>query len=105
MQIFYICNKLPFNKLIKDIKAAPVHSIKKISFPFFLLVLYLCMANNLLYSQAYLITNIAGQRTPGYTGDGGPATIANLGNPTSVYADNTGNIYISDWGNSRLRVV
>jgi len=91
--------------LYRILKASPLHFIKKISFLFLLLVLYLFMANNLLYSQAYLVTNIAGQRTPGYTGDGGPATIANLGNPTSVYADNTGNIYISDWGNSRLRVV
>lgn len=63
------------------------------------------MANDLLYSQAYLITNIAGQRTAGYFGDGGPAIDSKLGNPTFVYAGNAGNIYISDWGNSRLRVV
>jgi sugar lactone lactonase YvrE len=78
---------------------------KRVAETIFILLLLLCGRFNLLYSQSYLITNIAGQRKFGYSGDGGLASNAHLGNPISVYADNAGNIYISDWGNSRLRVV
>lgn len=77
--------------------------IKRIASQFFGVVLF--AIPGLLYSQAYLITDVAGQGRIGYSGDGGPATNAHLNNPTSVFADNFGNIYISDWGNSRLRMV
>ena len=43
-----------------------------------------------------IITTIAGNGTPGYSGDGGPATAAQLNNLYGVVVDNTGNIYISD---------
>jgi len=68
-------------------------------------LLLLCAVPDLLHSQSYLITNIAGQRHYGYSGDGGAAVNAHLDNPIAVYADNAGNIYISDWGNARLRMV
>ena len=41
----------------------------------------------------------------GYSGNGGPATRAMLAHPQEVYTDNSGNMYISDWGNSCLRIV
>ncbi|MBT9333123.1 Ig-like domain repeat protein, partial [Paracidobacterium acidisoli] len=40
-----------------------------------------------------------------YSGDGGPATSAQLNNPTTVDLDNAGNLYILDAVNQRVRVV
>lgn len=51
------------------------------------------------------ITTIAGNGTAGYSGDGGPATAASLYAPSSVAADATGNIYIADMFNHRIRRV
>ena len=57
------------------------------------------------------ITTIAGDGTPGYSGDGGPATKAQLGTPFSpnygfaLAADNLGNLYIADGDNARIRMV
>ena len=42
---------------------------------------------------------------PGYLGDGGQATIAQLDVPLGVALDSTGNLYISDTGNNVLREV
>jgi len=43
-----------------------------------------------------IITTIAGTGTVGYTGDGGPATLATFDGPEAVALDAAGNIYISD---------
>jgi sugar lactone lactonase YvrE len=51
------------------------------------------------------ITTIAGNGTAGYRGDGGPATSAELNNPTAVAVDPHGDIEIADEGNQRIRVV
>ncbi len=69
-----------------------------------ILVLFICAGYNTLCSQTYIITDVAGS-IYGYSGDGGAATNAKLNNPISVFAGRDGNIYISDWGNSRLRLV
>ncbi len=50
------------------------------------------------------ITTIAGTGTQGYSGDGGPATSANLGYPVGVRMDASGNIYIAD-NNDTIRKV
>jgi uncharacterized protein (TIGR03437 family) len=42
------------------------------------------------------ITTIAGNGTFGFSGDGGPATNAQLRNPTGVAFDGSGNLYIGD---------
>ena len=51
------------------------------------------------------ISTIAGLGTQGFTGDGGPATIAQLNNPTGVAVDSAGNVYIVDYQNNRIRKV
>ncbi len=54
--------------------------------------------------SAQIITTIAGGGSSGL-GDGGQATNAELDRPTSVAKDNTGNVYITDRQNNRIRKV
>lgn len=51
------------------------------------------------------ITTIAGNGTPGFSGDGGRATLARLNKPWWVAVDNERNVYIADWANNRVRKV
>ncbi len=51
------------------------------------------------------ITTVAGTGTPGYGGDGGPAASAQLNTPFGVAVDGSGNIYVADSYNNRVRVV
>jgi uncharacterized protein (TIGR03437 family) len=51
------------------------------------------------------ITTVAGNGTPGFTGDGGPATSAELAGPRAVAVDAAGNLYIADSLNHRVRLV
>jgi uncharacterized protein (TIGR03437 family) len=56
--------------------------------------------------QLYLSSTIAGTPdSPGYTGDTGPATAAQLSSPLAVAVDSQGNLYISDYGNNLIREV
>ncbi len=50
-----------------------------------------------------LITTVAGNGIKGFAGDGGPATNASLAEPSSVFLDGAGTLYISDTGNQRIR--
>ncbi|MDY6992034.1 MAG: hypothetical protein SVR94_05435, partial [Pseudomonadota bacterium] len=52
-----------------------------------------------------IITTVAGNGERGYSGDGGPATSAQLHWPMGVAVDNAGNIYIADTKNQRIRRV
>jgi trimeric autotransporter adhesin len=52
-----------------------------------------------------ILSTVAGNGKVGYSGDGGPATSAQLSTPTSVAIDTAGNLYIADWNNSRIRLV
>ncbi len=52
-----------------------------------------------------LITTVAGNGTPGFSGDNGPATNAQLQNPFGVAVDSAGNLYIADTNNHRVRKV
>ncbi|HTB16755.1 MAG TPA: hypothetical protein VK708_01510 [Bryobacteraceae bacterium] len=54
-------------------------------------------------SPGGIITTIAGLGTPGYFGDGGPATGALLFFPHGVVVDPSGNVYISDTDNYIVR--
>ena len=49
------------------------------------------------------ITTAAGNGTRGYSGDGGPGTAAELNLGVGVAADTSGNIFIADIGNGRIR--
>ena len=48
---------------------------------------------------------LAGTYYGGFTGDGGPATAAELDEPTAICLDATGNIYICDGANERVRKI
>jgi sugar lactone lactonase YvrE len=48
---------------------------------------------------------VAGTGVPGFSGDGGPATRANLNWPVGVAVDAHGNLFIADNGNARIRRV
>jgi sugar lactone lactonase YvrE len=52
-----------------------------------------------------IITTIAGTGQPGYGGDGGPATQAQMSRPHSIALDGKGGLYIADIGNHRIRRV
>jgi len=52
-----------------------------------------------------MITTIAGTGERGFSGDGGPATEAQLNFPTDVFLDASGLLYIADNGNTRVRRV
>jgi N-acetylneuraminic acid mutarotase len=52
-----------------------------------------------------IITTIAGNGLQGFSGDGGPATSAELFGPHGVALDPFGNLYFADWGNSEVRKV
>jgi uncharacterized protein (TIGR03437 family) len=48
---------------------------------------------------------VAGNSRPGFSGDGGPATNAQLNAPQGIAVDKSGDIYISDSNNNRVRIV
>ena len=52
-----------------------------------------------------IITTYAGNGSPGYSGDGGPATSATFNGPTDLCTDIYGNLYIADHGNLCVRKV
>ena len=52
-----------------------------------------------------VITTVAGTGSRGYNGDGIAATGAALSSPSGVAVDSSGNLYIADTGNHRIRKV
>ena len=52
-----------------------------------------------------IITTVAGNGSPGFGGDGGPATSAMLQYPHGIALDSAGNLYIADASNYRIRKV
>jgi len=52
-----------------------------------------------------VITTVAGTGSIGYSGDGGPATGAQLNGPIGVVRDGAGNLFIADRFNNRVRAV
>ena len=55
--------------------------------------------------SAGVISTVAGSGTAGFSGDGDPATEAQLNRPVGVAADGAGNLYIADRNNHRVRKV
>lgn len=52
-----------------------------------------------------IITTVVGNGQAGYSGDGGPATNANLSGPQDVAVGADGSLYIADYFNNRVRRV
>ncbi|MFO7695517.1 MAG: hypothetical protein R6V57_20715 [Vicinamibacterales bacterium] len=52
---------------------------------------------------ARFIATIAGTGTRGFSGDGGPATAAQVNSPMMVRLDGQGNVHVPDAGNHRVR--
>jgi sugar lactone lactonase YvrE len=70
--------------------------------------LYIADTNNSRIRKvtpAGTITTLAGTGTSGYSGDGGAAASAQLAYPNGVAVDSSGNVYIADGGNNRIRKV
>ena len=56
-------------------------------------------------AKSGIISTLVGNGTAGFSGDGGPATAAQLNQPHSIILDNEGRLYICDIRNHRIRVV
>jgi hypothetical protein len=56
-------------------------------------------------TDANAVYTIAGTATPGYGGDSGAATAAQLQHPSGITVDGAGNVLIADSGNDRVRLV
>ncbi len=56
------------------------------------------------FANSQIINTIAGTGTWGYSGDGGPAISAQI-SASWIAADGLGNLYISDYGYSRIRKI
>jgi uncharacterized protein (TIGR03437 family) len=56
-------------------------------------------------SASGIITTVAGNGVQGFSGDGGPANSASLNRPVAVAVDTSGNLFIADTYNSRIRKV
>ncbi|MCU1330242.1 MAG: repeat containing protein [Bryobacterales bacterium] len=57
-------------------------------------------------AQQYEVSTVAGiGSSPGWSGDGGPATQAQLNSPIRVRTDKAGNLYITDYSNYSVRKV
>ncbi len=70
--------------------------------------IYIADGNNhriRMVNTSGIISTFAGTGTAGYNGDGAPATARELNYPVSVSADASGNIYIGDYFNNRVRMV
>lgn len=55
--------------------------------------------------EAGTITTVAGNGQQGFSGDGGPATAARLNQAVDVASDGSGNLYIADRANHRIRKI
>lgn len=71
-------------------------------------IFFVEMRNNIVRrvdAKTGIISTVAGTGKAGFSGDGGPATKAQLKAPHSITLDHSGNLYICDIGNHRVRVV
>ncbi|MCH8315303.1 MAG: hypothetical protein IIA64_04955, partial [Planctomycetes bacterium] len=57
------------------------------------------------FTEYSTIATIAGTGTAGFSGDGGPATAAQIDTPEHVAVDSAGNVFIGDTMNHRIRKI
>ena len=70
--------------------------------------LYIADAGNMRVRKvdaAGMISTVAGAGSSGFSGDGGPALEAEFDGPRSVWVDASGNLFVADRGNHRIRKV
>lgn len=69
--------------------------------------IYIALANKIrkITVATGIITTIAGTGLPGFSGDGGLATLAQLNSAVGIALDSIGNIYIADTYNYRIRKI
>jgi sugar lactone lactonase YvrE len=72
---------------------------------FFLALLSAVFITGNAFAQAPVVSAVAGTGTAGFSGDGGPATSADLNAPSEVTVDSKGNLFIADRNNNRVRKV
>ncbi len=58
-----------------------------------------------LFPLGGVVSTIAGSGAQGYTGDGGPASVAEINNPTAIAVTASGNVYFTDAGNNSVRLL
>lgn len=65
------------------------------------------LSNNIvrMVNSSGTISTYAGTGAAGFSGDGGPAISATMDNPRGIAFDTTGNLYIADTLNDRVRIV
>ncbi|MCW3123222.1 MAG: repeat containing protein, partial [Flavipsychrobacter sp.] len=63
------------------------------------------MCCSLANVQAQTISTIAGTGVSGFSGDGGPATAAQLNLPWGMALDKAQNLYVTDCSNNRVRMI
>lgn len=56
-------------------------------------------------TPAGVISTVVGNGTYGYSGDGGPATAASISHVYKLAMDSSGNVFLADHGNQRIRKV
>ncbi len=55
--------------------------------------------------ESGMVSPVAGDSTPGFIGDGGPAAGARFSSPAELASDASGRLFIADSGNDRVRVI
>jgi trimeric autotransporter adhesin len=69
----------------------------------YFILLFIFHFSFFVHSHAQIISTIAGNGVQGFYGDGGAATSAEFYFPSGLVCDDTGNVYIADSWNARIR--
>ena len=72
---------------------------------YFFLPLAVGVFSTCVWGQQYIINTFAGNGTAGYSGDSGAPGSAQLSSPDGIAFDSSGNLYIADSANQRIRKI